>query len=296
LTGWLREYSYSALGKTDGQIAQWVAKQRSRGHHFISLDYSKYDSTIPSWLIRAAFKVLRSAFKDPGDLELLAVLEEDFINKNLAVGEQFVHVSHGNPSGSRFTAIINGICNEIMTETWLDAFGLSAEYIIMGDDNLIYIVGKSVDAKLVNDVSTYIYHNFGVKVNADKSNFGSPEEDPEFMSRYWTPFGAWRPLGEIIALALYPEKPRKIKGYSKREVAVVVLHSYILSYPLAMRKLIDVPRFYTENSELLSDTKKMGEVRDVLPYNLRTYMEAQGLFTNGPSLLDQVGGGLGAVA
>jgi len=276
ITQWLKTYKYSAIGKDDQWITDWVIRQRQSGRSFISFDYSKYDSTIPSWLIRSAFDVVRAMFTEC-DEKLLALCEEDFINKNFILADRVIHATHGNPSGSRFTAIINGICNEIITETWLSKFGLRAEYNIMGDDNLVYFIGHFVDGSLVRDVSNYITHNFGIKVNADKSNYGAYRDDPEYLSRYWSEHGPWRPDGEVIGLIAYPEKFRPYHKRNTNLTPEIIIWAYILGYKRTMAGLIDVPRFMAEHHTAFEAIEWTKELRENIPYNLRTYVEARGL-------------------
>lgn len=276
LTEWLKTYPYSAIGKDDAWITNWTNEQRRCGRNFISLDYSKYDSTIPSWLLRSAFDIVRAAFSEY-DSELLALCEEDFINKNLVTADGVVHATHGNPSGSRFTAIINGICNEIITETWLSKFGLEAEYNIMGDDNLIYLRKVEIGSSDIQDISNYITHNFGIKTNTDKSNFGNYAKDPEYLSRYWSPTGPWRWFGEVIGLIAYPEKFRPYGNKKAKLTPAMIIWAYILGYRKTMAEMIDIPRFMAEQHAALGNVEWTKELRENIPYNLRTYVEARGL-------------------
>lgn len=131
LTYNLKGYSYSAIGFRDEQINNWVNARRSEFPWFVSLDYSKYDSTIPAWLIRAAFDILADISNHEQEA-LLRVVEEDFIYKNMITPYGILYAKHGNPSGSRLTAIVNGICNELITETWMQAFHVHGKYMIMG--------------------------------------------------------------------------------------------------------------------------------------------------------------------
>lgn len=238
LTEWLKAYPYSAVGKTNVDVSRWINGERANRRSFVSLDYSKFDSTIPSWMIRAAFDVLRSAFVGPSNLDrLLAVVEEDFINKNIVTWDGVVRATHGNPSGSRLTTIINGIVNEIMTETWLQRFGVRAEYQIMGDDNLIFFHQGRVD---VGSVASYLTHNFGIKVNADKSNSGSCVDDPEYLGRRWGAQGCYVTPGDAIIHIAYPERFRNYRtGLDPWDI----LYAQVLNFPATMSKLIDLPRF-----------------------------------------------------
>lgn len=278
LTEWIKDYSFSAIGKTDEWISNWVFDKRAKGWDYISLDYSKYDSTIPSWLIHSAFQVIKCAFNQC-DETLLKVIEHDFIHKVLVTGEGMLEAHHGNPSGSAFTAIVNGICNEIMTETWLLKYGVSnACYNIMGDDNLIYL-GQSATSDFVEEVCSFIQHNFGIVTNASKAEYGTSNEYPEYLSRKWTPNGGWRPLGEIISLMAYPETFRKYNSKESQLTPEMIFYSYILAYPAAMREHFNVGQFLLDTNFDLDSIAWTLEQRKSIPYNLRTYLEATGHYS-----------------
>lgn len=273
ITEFLRYYKYSAIGKDDHKIRRQINIWRNKATGYISLDYSKYDSTIPAWLLRYAFKVLRGcfAFRNRHEEELFDVIEETFIRKTFLLPEGRKSITHGTPSGSRLTALINGICNEIITETWMDKFHVQAEYMIMGDDNLIYLYWTGDSTRLLRDVSEYIGHNFGIKVNVDKSNTGTSFKDPEFLSRFWAVSGPWRWKGEVVSLLAYPEK---FRPYDWTELTPeLVMYAYILAYERTMREMMDVDRFLRDNK--LDFLKALGsvEVRKQLPWNVRNSFE-----------------------
>lgn len=268
----VKSYSFSAIGKNDRDVSRWVFQRRRKAKSWVSFDYSKYDSTIPAWLIKVAFEVIRSCFSDSEYDGLWDVIVEDFIHKNIVTGKGVIHVDHGNPSGSRFTSIINGICNEIITETWLDMFGRTGDYMIMGDDNLVYL-DVAVAPDEINSICSYISHNFGIQTNANKTKFGSSHDDPLFMSRYWRIDGPDRSIGEVISLLMYPEGKRP---YFKKEIGLKpehVVFSYILCYPIAMRKLMDVDRFLRDTNLSIQDIPRTKEALRELPYSMRTYIE-----------------------
>lgn len=264
VTEWLTSYPGSAIGKDDPKISKWVFSMRNKYTEYLSLDYSKYDSSIPSWLIRDAFGIIRKCFKSLTKYEedLLWIIEKDFIEKNVLYADgTFVHITHGNPSGSAFTSIINGICNEIITRTWCSALGFTVEYVIMGDDNLMF-TSQAIHAP---SVATYVEHNFGVKINSEKSTSGKTSQSPEFLSRFWTNTGPYRHPNILISKLAYPERFRK---YSNRRDVQMVLYSYILGYEAGMRKVMDVDGFLGETRLLRRDLKSNKEVSG-LPYNVR---------------------------
>jgi len=241
LNNWLKFYQYTAIGKDDDAIWKWSSLNRRRHDNWVSLDYSKYDSSIPAWLIHDAFQVLRSAFSFlTGDQsKLLEVIETDFIHKNVILGDDVVHVDKGNPSGSGLTAIINGICNELITEQWLGKYSVDAKYMIMGDDNLIYYYGDKLD---IATIASYIEYNFGVHVNADKTKSGTHFEAPEFLSRFWDHDGPYRHPNVLISKMLFPERWRP---YDKVEELTpeLVFYSYVLGYRAGMSRAFDIERF-----------------------------------------------------
>jgi hypothetical protein len=267
INNWLKNYSYSAIGKDDASINRFVNHYRAVFDRWISFDYSKYDSSIPAWLIHAAFDVLESAFVlDDFGRALLGVIRNDFIRKNVILDNCVKHVTHGNPSGSGLTAIINGVCNELITETWMAKFDVKrAKYMIMGDDNLIFI-DKDVD---IATIASYVMYNFGVEINSDKTKCGLRSDGPEFLSRMWRYDGPWRHPNILMSKMLFPER---FRAYNKipELTPELVFYSYVLGYRAAMNEIFDVGRFLEENGflNLRIRTCDRTLVRN-LPYNVQ---------------------------
>ena len=271
LTHCMDSYEYSAIGKDDTYINNWVNMMRLGHNSFLSLDYSKYDSTIPAWLIHAAFDILRE-ISGHDQSDLLNVIERDFIYKNMITPYGVIYARHGNPSGSRLTAIINGICNELITETWMHALGYSGKYMIMGDDNLIWL-DQSIDKADVKRIASYIMHNFGVKVNVDKTNYGTNHDNPEFMSRIWTPNGVRRNKADIISLIAYPERFRNYRSKNSPLTPELLLYSYCLAYPTDMQQLIQYSKLRSLLPTNLNNIIWSKQLRMELPYTIRLHME-----------------------
>ena len=273
LNTFLRIYPHSAIGKSWDDIGRYIMNWDATHFSWISLDYSKYDSSIPSWLIYEAFEVARCAFGGENFRgcvwdQTLSVLCEDFIHKNIITADGVIHVDHGNPSGSAFTAIINGICNELMTETWMAEFNINdSDYMIMGDDNLIFL-NCDID---IATVSEFLINVFGVKVNVNKSKQGRCQHDtPEFLSTFWKSNGRYRHPNVLTSRMLYPERFRNYDKYPELNPNLIIW-SYIINYPLGMEQLIDVNRFLEENG--FRDEKIIARSRDVLkhlPYTIKS--------------------------
>jgi hypothetical protein len=273
----LINYEYSGIGKTSDWTRRWTLRHRNDGDNWVSLDYSKYDSTLPSWLIEDAFRVLEKAFYlTTEELSLLRAHCRAFIHKDFVTPDGILHIHHGTPSGSPFTSIINGICNEIMTETWLRALRVHVTaYNIMGDDNLIFV--RDVDPKVLRlQVASYLMHNFGVKVNGTKSKTGTSREDVHYLSRYWTGTGVWRAPGQIIFNMMFP---RYRRPYESEETLTpeIIMYSIYLVYDKAMKQMFDMGRFLYDTKLSMDKIRWTKELRKAVPYSLRQEIEARGM-------------------
>lgn len=232
----LSNVSWYAGGKNDFRLDYCIDASRNRCYKWISLDYSKYDQSISSWLIEDAFEIIRCAFDDLDDERLFDVMVNDFINKVFVDRNGVLHEAHkGVPSGSMFTQIIDSIVNYLMVQTYFLSINKEFDSYIMGDDNLIFVrfdLDKS-------EICSYLTKNFGIIVNNDKSSDGYKNDDPEFLSRFWTRQGPWRHPYILASKLMFPERYRNYKRVSPE----LVLYSYILAYKKGMSELIDVDRF-----------------------------------------------------
>lgn len=223
---------------TSSKIRSWQRRYQT----WYSLDYSSFDMTISSWLIEDAFSILREAFRFVDDAEWSCIVH-DFIHKDFVVNECIVHADKGVPSGSMFTQIIDSVVNLLAVMTYFNSIGEKCEMITMGDDNLVFS-NLPCTEEAVKLLSTYINKNFGLIINPTKSVIGRYSEPPTFLSRYWRLDGQWRHPNSLISRMLFPERYR---DYSGEVTPEVVVFAFILTYPLGMKKLINVPSFLQDN-------------------------------------------------
>lgn len=231
-----------AGGKSDAQISARMRGNHNRYQHWYSIDYSHFDQSISDWLIYDAFDIVEAAFPrmTVQQRQVFEVVKRDFVEKVFIDGDGKCRYSRkGVPSGSMFTQIIDSIVNRLMILTYfISKFNThDVEMMIMGDDNIIF-TNLEVD---LHDMETYLRKNFGVEMNADKCVSGVRGTDPHFLSRDWTSCGGDRPNIEVVAKLLFAERKRK---YWEEEVKPeLVLYSYFMAYPVALRRLIDVNQF-----------------------------------------------------
>lgn len=249
---------YYAGGKNPNELHSLVTTSRSQSRFWLSLDYSHYDQSLPSWLIEDAFDILWKCFNPSASNKswkwLWDIIVNDFIHKAFVGRDGKLCYAHdGVPSGSMFTQIIDTICNLLMITTYFEHLseGLSFKSIICGDDNLIY-TNFEVDSE---DVASYIKHCFGITCNADKCSHGTKGEDPEFLSRVWRTNGAWREPLELWSKLCYPERRRPYHREPQLQPELIV-YSYILAYPLGMRDLMDVDKFMRDNVRYMKSWNK----------------------------------------
>lgn len=248
-----KHWAFYAGGKEPSQLSDLVRTGRNNSSHWVSLDYSRYDQSLPAWLIRDAFSLLKMCFSDtPRNRKwdwLWEIVVNDFIDKSFVGPNGKLYSAHdGVPSGSMFTQIIDTLCNLLMITTYLCALknkGVNVGFrsmIICGDDNLVFTrVPLNRD-----DIAGYLLRNFGVECHPKKCAFGTREQAPEFLSRVWRNDGEWREPLELFAKLCYPEKFRPY-ARDKNLKPELIVYSYILAYPLGMRDLIDVKRFIDDN-------------------------------------------------
>ena len=228
-----------AGGKTDRLIYSCIRRQLDKANYWLTVDYSKYDQSIPGWLIYEAFDVIEAMFDKAyyWDEELWKIVKRDFVYKVFLDGDgNLIDAEDGVPSGSMFTQIMDTIVNVLMIRTYFESKGVAkSEYsmIIMGDDNLM-CTKFEVDEI---DLGGYLQRNFGVKINKDKSSKGNISDPPEFLSRVWTTRGVYRRPEELLAKLLYPEHYRKYdksNSHNVRQAVYMILSCYIHDFPLGM--------------------------------------------------------------
>lgn len=263
---------YAGGKELSTQLASIITHLRTKFHHWVSLDYSAYDQSISAWLIRDAFKVIRAAFKNLSerDRQVMDVIEHDFIYKGFVLDDGIHWACKGVPSGSMWTQIVDSIVNYLMIRTYLDAKGSEGEMLLMGDDNLLY----TFDQIDVDDLSSYLAHNFGVNVNPSKTDHGSARQNPTFLSSEWMPEGRNREYHEVLAKMMYPERRR---FYSKGRAKVEeVFYSYYLAYNIPMSKVFDIGQFLREYPNLKTISLNELGSRGYIPGHLHYLMNYSG--------------------
>lgn len=197
-------------------------------HHdknYLIGDWSKYDKTIPAWLIRDAFKMIlrhidmTQVRSSGGSLwpvrasktkVRLRRLISYFIDTpiQLSSGERFL--THGGvPSGSCFTNLIDGIINAIVTR-WIiytQTGELPLDDLYLGDD-IVAVTSKPLDLDKFSELAEKY---FSMEFNADKSYQTSEPKNVHFLGYFNINGVPYKPVDTVIASSVYPERPTQTK-------------------------------------------------------------------------------------
>lgn len=228
-----------AGGKAPEKIRYFM--RRWNGWHWVCLDYSNYDATVPKWLIRDVFEIIKAKFDDKYH-SILDWICYHFIHTKIYMPDGTIkQKAKGIPSGSYFTQIVGSLVNMVVVRTYLyRKFGNDVNkyatvegqmsFMVMGDDNVVF-TAVPINRK---DLSQYLLNNFGLEVNERKCAHGDPFTDPEFLKRVWQKDGEWRNPLELFVNMCTPERYR---DYDNKDFKPAhVIFGYFLTYRNAMKE------------------------------------------------------------
>lgn len=266
---------FYAGGKTPDEIRNLINNSRMHSTFWYSLDFSQFDQTVPAWLIKHVFYLLRKFYSGDVSHRELRWIENNFINTAIVKFDgTAVRKDHGIPSGSNFTQLVGSMANALVILTYLfsRADGKSdvakTRYVkldlhvtsgncgmlTMGDDNLFF----SHNGIHVADMSSYVKRNFGMMIHPDKTVSGGRQQRPTFLKREWSVDGEYRDLLDVFINVIHPERERDYADYSPYHILYGLYLTYRLGFPKAMeRQLVEL----MENNggiERLRDLKGRG--------------------------------------
>lgn len=250
-------YNYAG-GKDPETLRQLIGRCYEKKNNWTSIDYSKFDQTIPSWLLKYCFDMVKEFFDEEYWTELDWICY-NFINTRVAIpGKGIYQKHHGIPSGSNFTQIIGSMANAIMMLSYVascsrsTSFQQKMDYVrkevsvpsgdmlamfVMGDDNLVFTASE-ID---LDNLSKYVHAVFGVNVNPTKCDQGGAHSYPTFLKRVWKRGGEWQDPLYLTVNSIHPEHKRTYNGYSEWHIMYGFYLTYSYAFPswVSERYLID---------------------------------------------------------
>jgi len=193
------------------------------------LDYSKFDSSVPSFLIDAAFSILKTWFGDmtQEELDCFNLVKTYFITTPIVMMDQNVYYGkrHGVPSGSYFTSLVDSIVNTILVGAISHRFGLQVmeRYLqVMGDDS---IFGSYITIEL-EKIAAFV-KRYGFVINVKKSIVGQVH----YLGGVWVNGAKTLPLDDLATKMVQPERFRVYpKHLGKQDRGISVMASYAREY------------------------------------------------------------------
>lgn len=202
----------------------------------ISLDYSQFDATVPTYLIRKAFGILASYLdlSDPSDHEGFEKCVQYFINTPILMPNGNIYrKNRGIPSGSYFTQLIGSIVNYICLQyahIKMTGNSINSQFVrVLGDDSVIgcaNYVEPEVLSKYIGEL--------GVIVHPEKSDTSRLGESVPFLGVRWKGGFPSRDPFDIIQRLAYPERYRKIAVKKHLTLFVAYLNTCLECWPLFM--------------------------------------------------------------
>jgi len=192
------------------------ALMSARSPFIVSTDFTKYDTSIPPWLINRVYWIL-SQYLDFGAysygttdsssmIDLYWKLADQCINTRFVMPDgQMYEKDGGVDSGSYDFQLIECICTWIMLQYAFKKMNVDTHFIYtLGDDsftltNSSYPIDFKMLANIINAV-------FGVVVNTEKSLQSYKIEEIKFLGRYCHNGYPYRDLLDVILAALYPHR------------------------------------------------------------------------------------------
>ena len=288
-----RNVNWYAGGKDPLTLRKLIRSGYNTVGQWYSLDFSLFDQTIPSWLLKHCFYLIREmlVLTEEEDAELRWV-EDNFINTSILLDNESIRQkAKGIPSGSNFTQLIGSMANFLVimtylfhdlsdsnkvyeTKVWENLGGsrTTLKCFIMGDDNLFFSYKKIS----VEDLSSYVWNNFGMKIHPEKTeSSGSERIEPKFLKRQWKEFGEYRDALTMAVNVVHPERPRNYEGYC----AWHILYGLFVTFEYSFRGYVlegDIVERMQQHGQL--QTLETLSPRD-LPGSLRVFGD------KGPAML-----------
>nr|APG78244.1 RdRp [Hubei partiti-like virus 29] len=218
--------------------------------NFLSSDYSKFDKTIPSWLIYVCFDILLANIDyryyqqegQPNCEKLYRAwrfIVHYFINTpiRLCNGERFRKKS-GIASGSYFTQLIGSIANWIVTQYCIREQGNKVlDHLVLGDDSLVAMAKRLDIDRFVRTARL-----FGMIINADKTQTADRIHDIKFLGYHINNGNPTRPQKELCAALAYPERPdQDFSEFATRALGLLIANfGHNIQFDNCCRSILEV--------------------------------------------------------
>lgn len=198
--------SYAGLYKRQGVSAR-INYMKWNSRFILEMDYSKFDATIPSMLIRIAFSIIKCNMRlTEKEGALFDRYVDHFCTNGFLMPDGFIYYGRrgGVPSGSVFTSLIDSIVNAILIEYLSLRLKVPVlDYLVLGDDS---VVALNVPVKVDKVVACLAELN--IRVSKEDTRVKLSHNKIKFLGHYFEDGVARREIEETIFRLCCPERPK----------------------------------------------------------------------------------------
>jgi hypothetical protein len=251
---------------------------------FTSMDFKKFDKTIPAWLIEIAFDILMynidfvhyagyGVADARRNILMFYTLRDYFINTKIRLSNGLRFKKDcGIASGSYFTQLVGSVVNTILINYLsLKQFGTYPhELLVLGDDSLVK-TSKEWD---FNECQKYL-NLFGMSINVDKSCKSQCLHELKFLG-YTINMGYPRKeFSEWMAALVFPERPDEcLDDVQSRALGLYHANMCIdMNFARICYTIIKFKEFDLRLPRNLQRMLKMQGIRSLDPLNVPTPMD-----------------------
>lgn len=172
------------------------------------LDYSKFDTSVPAFLIDVAFNILSSHFILEGvDKVEWDSIVHHFIHTPIIMPDGHLYIKHqGVPSGSFFTQLVDSIVNYILLQyvaIHCCSHAVGRSYVMVLGDDSIFSIPRYLP---LETIKRCLFKSFGMTVNISKSCVSTSGNLIHFLGHSWNRLVVERSPDEIAKRIVYPER------------------------------------------------------------------------------------------
>nr|WRQ64723.1 RNA-dependent RNA polymerase [Durnavirales sp.] len=195
------------FGLVKHQLGARVLESQRNGFTY-GLDFSKFDSSLPTRIMHTAFEILKTHFSlNPENEVVWEKVVNYFHHTTILMPDGFVYQKHcGVPSGSYFTQLVGSIANYIIIQYMVMVVAGRAV-----DDRLVNVIGDdslfTLSQRLDLEKFARVAKELGMTLNILKSGIYGPTEAPSFVGHEWHAGIPDRAKSEIIKRMIFPERP-----------------------------------------------------------------------------------------
>lgn len=195
--------------------ARKICRRFDSGRRYAALDFSCFDKTVPTWLIKSAFLILQAnidfiEYEEHGVADAMRMIRmwdyivDYFINTPIrcANGYRYRKFS-GVASGSYFTQLVDSVCNYILCEWMCLSQGAPPrDILVMGDDSII-----SLHTDFCLREANALMDTIGMRINISKSQITTELYTLKFLGYHLGHGCPFKEHSDWMTALLFPESP-----------------------------------------------------------------------------------------